>query len=310
MAVDSSGRLHLAFYDTHSHNLEYVVRSASGVWSDVKIVDKSATSVTYVSLALDRKGIPGIAYYDAKNADLKYARLSGGAFSVTRIDSKGSVGESPSLAYTSANKPAISYYSRSGGNLKLAVLGKSKWTLSTIDSSGNTGKYTSLALNSKTGGWGIAYLNATTGILRYAEKGKTGAWKFTNIEKIGGSNSYTSLAFDTKARPAISYYVSGPADLHYAHFDGRKWTHQTVASSGGVGQYNSLMFDSSGIANIFFYNQNSNAPMRATAHKGSWLLSSIARGGGTFLSAAAGPGDAETFVYRDSASGTLLAGAV
>ncbi len=78
IAVDSSGRLHLAFYDTHSHNLEYVVRSAAGVWSDVKIVDKSATSVTYVSLALDRKGVPGIAYYDAKNADLKYARLSAG----------------------------------------------------------------------------------------------------------------------------------------------------------------------------------------------------------------------------------------
>jgi len=135
-------------------------------------------------------------------------------------------------------------------------------------------------------------------------------WKFVNIEKIGGSSGYISLAFDTKARAAISYYLSGAADLHYAHFDGRKWTHQTVASSGGVGLYSSLMFDSSGVANIFFYNQTTNAPMLATAHKGSWLLSSIARGGGTFLSAAAGPGDAKTFVYRDSATGTLLAGAV
>ena len=80
--------------------------------------------------------------------------------------------------------------------------------------------------------------------------------------------------------------MAGAEDLHYAHFDGRKWTHQTVASSGSVGQYSTLMFDSSGVANIFFYNQNTNAPMLAMAHKGAWLLSSIARGGGTFLARA------------------------
>ncbi|HEV8290511.1 MAG TPA: S8 family serine peptidase [Tepidisphaeraceae bacterium] len=310
IAVDSGGRLHLVFYDTHSHNLEYVTRSASGIWSDVKVVDKSATSVPYVSLALDHKGQPGIAYYDANNADLKYAHLSGATFSVTRIDARGAVGEFPSLAFSSANKPAISYYSRSGGNLKLAMMGKTKWSVSTIDSAGNVGRYTSLAFNAKTGGWGIGYLNATTGMLRYAARSKTGALTFANIEKIGSGGGYISLAVDSKGRPAMSYFVSNVQDLHYARFDGRKWNKQVVASSGSVGQYSNLVLDSSGGANIFFYNQTTNAPMLATLRSKSWSLSSIARGGGTFLSAASGPGSSKTFVYRDSATGTLLTGAV
>ena len=147
-------------------------------------------------------------------------------------------------------------------------------------------------------------------MFRYAERSSSGKWKFANIDDTKKGGGFISLAFDNQGRAAMSYFVADGADLRYAHFDGRKWTHQTVASSGSVGQYSLLLFDPSGTAEIFFYNQSTNAPMLATSHKSSWLLSSIARGGGTFLSAAAGPGDAKTFVYRDSASGTLLVGAV
>jgi hypothetical protein len=305
LAYDSSGRLHIAWYDSQTHTLKYVTRSASGMWSEVKIVDKTALAGQYVSLAIDHKGLPGLAYYDAKNQDLKYAHLSGGTFSVTRIDSKGSVGEYASLAYNSANKPAISYYSRTGGNLKLAVQVKSKWSLSTIDSIGDTGRFSSLALNPKTGGWGIAYLDNTNDIFRYAEKSSAGKWNLSTIEDSHKGGGFISLAFDNKGRAGMSYFLADTEDLRYAHFDGRKWTKQTVASKGSQGKYSTLLFDGA-TPSIFFQNQSSDTAMLATSRSGSWSLRTLATQGGAYLTATSGP--PKSFLYRDTPSGTLRLG--
>jgi hypothetical protein len=304
IAYDSRGNLHMAWFDNKSHNLKYATRSAAGVWSVVKIVDKTANAGQFLSLAIDRKGLAGIAYYDGKNADLKYAHQSGSTFSLTRVDSSGIVGEYPSLAYSSANKPAISYYSRSGGNLKLAAMGKSKWSIGTIDSSGDVGRYTSLAWNPKTANWAIGYLNRTSGVFRYAERASTGKWKLTNIEDTRKGGGFISLAFDSKGRPGMSYFVSDHQDLRYAHFDGRKWVKETISAKGNQGANSNLMFDSANQPNIFYYNGTSDTVMLASNRSGAWTLSTLATGGGSYLSATSG-GAGKAYLYRDSASGTL-----
>jgi hypothetical protein len=65
------------------------------------------TPAGYVSLAADREGAVGIAYYDAANRDLKYARASGSSssFTVMTVDASGTVGEHPSLAFDSSGRP-------------------------------------------------------------------------------------------------------------------------------------------------------------------------------------------------------------
>jgi hypothetical protein len=309
IAYDSRGTLHIAWFDTQAQKLKYVSRSAAGIWSIAKIVDKSPNSGQYVSLAIDGKGLPGIAYYDAKNQDLKYAHLNGSTFGVTRIDGSGNVGEYPSLAYSGSNKPAISYYSHSGGNLKLAVLGRTKWSISTIDSTGDTGRFTSLALNPRTGGWAIGYLNRTDGIFRYAEKTTTGKWKFASVDDTRKGGGYISLAFDSKGRAGMSYFVADSEDLRYSHFDGRKWLKQTVASKGSQGKYTTLMFDASNQPSIFFYNGTSDTVMLASNRSGAWSLSTLATRGGNYLTATSS-GSGKAYLYRDSLLGVLRMGTV
>ena len=143
--------------------------------------------------------------------------------------------------------------------------------------------------------------NSLVGLVSGLQVGK-------NQLEVGANGKQSKLTLVN--HPATGPVISGPQQTPFICETETLGLGPALASSCSVDQYSSLMFDSSGVANIFFYNQTTNAPMLATAHKGSWLLSSIARGGGTFLSAAAGPGDAKTFVYRDSATGTLLAGAV
>ena len=309
IAYDAHGTLHIAWFDSSAHKLKYVTRTSGGVWSIAKVVDKSVSSAQYVSLVIDRKGLAGIAYYDGKNRDLKYAHQSGSTFSVTRIDSAGTVGEYPSLAYSATNKPSISYYSRTGGNLKLATLGKSKWSISTVDSAGDVGRFSSLALNPKTNQWAIGYLDRVKGIFRYAEKTSGGKWKFANVDDTLKGGGYVSLAFDSKGRAGMSYYVADTQDLRYANFDGRKWVKQTVAAKGTEGQFTTLMFDSAGTPSIFFYNATSDTVMLASNRTGAWSLSTLATRGGNYLTATSN-GGAKAYLYRDSVSGVLKIGTV
>jgi subtilisin family serine protease len=312
IAYDSAGNLHVVYADSNSGGvLRYITRSASGAWSSTRIVDKSVSGASHLSLAISAKGTVGIAYYDSSNKDLKYAQLNGSTFSVTRIDSKGTVGEFASLAFSHANKPGVSYYSRSGGNLKLAAMGKTnKWAISTVDSGGDVGRYTSLALNPKTGQWAIAYVNNTGGLFKYAEKIKSGAWKLMTVEDTKRGGGFTSLAFDKSGRPNMSYFMTDGENLRYAHFDGKRWTKQTVASSGTVGSYSNLLFDSTGAATIFAYNLSADTAVMATLSAGRWTATNVASGGGNYISAALSPSGIRTFIYRDSASGTLRLGSV
>jgi subtilisin family serine protease len=310
IAFDSSGNLHVVYYDSAGRTLRYLTRSTSGIWSNARIVDKGVLANGNLSLAVERKGTVGVAYFDAKNQDLKYAQLKGSAFSITRIDSKGTVGEYPSLAFSSAGKPAISYYSKTGGNLKLAAMGKSKWSISVIDSGGDSGRHSSLAMNPKSGLWGIGYVNHTAGTFKFAEKLKSGKWKLHEVEDTRKGGGFVSLAYDRGGRPGMSYFTTEGENLRYAHFDGKRWTKQTVASSGKVGQYSNLVFDSSGAASVFFYNASADTAMMGTLSGGRWALSDVAFGGGSYISAATGPNGVKAFLYRDSASGSLRYGAL
>jgi len=87
------------------------------------------------------------------NQDLKYARNSvadgSGTWTITSVDTAGSVGRSASLAVV-AGKPAISYGDGSNGDIKYAsnsaVDGSGTWTFSVVhDSTIYSAPYTSLA---------------------------------------------------------------------------------------------------------------------------------------------------------------------
>jgi len=144
---------------------------------------------------------------------------------------------------------------------------------------------------------------------RFAEKTTAGKWKFANVDDTRKGGGYISLAFDSKGRAGMSYFVSDSEDLRYAHFDGRKWVKETVASKGSQGKFTTLMFDSANQPNIFFYNGTSDTVMLASDRSGAWSLSTLATRGGNYLTATSS-GSSKAYLYRDSTSGVLKIGTV
>jgi len=200
IAYDASGRLYLAYYDEVAKNLKFAVRDAAGVWGSITTVDSGLMAGQFVSLALDSLGHAGIAYYDANNADLKYAHFNGSSWDVQTVDAQFTTGYYPSLQYGAGDAPVISYYSKTSGDLRFAAWTGSAWALSTIDSAGDVGRYSSLAYNPASGRWAVAYEDTGHGIFKYAEQGKSG-WAVATVDaatKIGGG--YISLAFSAKTK--------------------------------------------------------------------------------------------------------------
>ena len=73
MALDSSDKPHISYYDDTHNDLKYAHKTSSE-WS-TEIVDQSHSVGQYSSIALDSNDKPHISYYDVSHNDLKYAFL-------------------------------------------------------------------------------------------------------------------------------------------------------------------------------------------------------------------------------------------
>lgn len=298
IAYDAAGTLHLAYYDEASKNLKYATRDANGVWSSAVVVDGGLMAGQFVSLMLDSNGLPGIAYYDANNADLKYAHFNGSAWTVMTVDSTFTTGYYPSLRFDGSDQPVISYYYKTGADLKLAYLANGTWNLSTIDSAGDVGRYSSMALNPLTGRWSMAYEDTGHGTFKYADQTRNG-WSITTVDdttKIGGG--YISLAFSpVTKRPEFSYYDAFNANLKLAKFNGTAWSNELIAAKGTVGLYSNLLIDANGDEDILYYNKGADSVFRATFNAGVWDLNQVTSDGGRWISRAVDGTGKETMEY-------------
>ena len=275
---DDDGVLNYAWYNAADAKLRFATRNTNGTWSSVRVVDGGTDVGHFVSMAIKSTGKAAMAYYDAHNADLKYAEWNGSAWGVQTVDSNRSTGMYPSLAFDASDNPIITYYYRTSGDLRLATNGGAGWAISTIDGTQDSGRYSSFAF-SNSGQWSVAYENTTTGQFKYASLGSS-RWGVQTVDartRIGGG--FISLAYDATNRPAMSYYDAHNADLKFARFNGSSWVTDTVASSLSQGLYTNLVMDGNS-ADILYYNKSTDAVFRATGTVDNWDVGAVVDDGG------------------------------
>ena len=115
LALDTSGKAHISYYDNTNGDLKYATNS-SGDWTTV-IVDNSGGE--YTSIALDRAGKAHISYY---SGFLWYATNASGPWITESVDSGIIKGEYNSIALDKSGNAYISYYLNSANDFCIAKI--------------------------------------------------------------------------------------------------------------------------------------------------------------------------------------------
>jgi hypothetical protein len=300
-ALDSQGVLHAAFYDTTAGRVLYATRDTQGLWSYAYVVDASADVGVQVSIAVDRSGKAGIAYFDLTNTAVKYAGFNGVNWSTTAIESDKHTGSDASLAFDTDGHAYIAYYRRSGGQLRLATLDRDNntWTRQVVDGNGatNVGAYASLDIGEaeyRAGGFtvydttiAIAYADVTNGDLKYARidiDDTTPEWFIATVED---TNGVSSISLDLHNGPLnlglqaqIGYVDSSQRLVKYAYRN-TDWFVEIAASSGRYGTSASLYFDEDDNPRIAYFHGVQRAVYVASrSPAGTWSLGRVSPGSG------------------------------
>jgi len=201
--LDAANRPHIAYYDNTNHDLRYAYFNGS-FWT-IQTVDSEGYVGLWNSLRVDVNNYPHIAYYDATNRDLKYAYLDVTGWHSAAVATTGDTGRYPSLVLDSAGRPHISYQLEVGpSEMHLSYIFQDArgWHSEVVDGSADiTGGNSSLAL-SAAGLPRIAFYNATTGDLWYAQSCVRADWEWPGA---GCSNSGIPFANWSRGDGAVTY---------------------------------------------------------------------------------------------------------
>ncbi len=126
IALNADGWARISYLDEDTGLLKYASRRPGG-W-DIEVVDNPiqqfcGESLPGSSLALNRSGVPSIAYYICRGAEryLGYA-WKDGAWSTEVVDAQFGTGAGPSLAIDVLDDPQISYLFFTGGYVRYAYI--------------------------------------------------------------------------------------------------------------------------------------------------------------------------------------------
>ena len=120
--VDRAGIPHIAYVDVGHHYIKYATWHPGAGWKSqvVDTISGKADNIDRVTLKLDSRQRPHIAYWDSGAGVLRYAALSAKGWHAETVDAGDSVGLYPSMAIDSHDEIYISYYDMANGALRLA----------------------------------------------------------------------------------------------------------------------------------------------------------------------------------------------
>ena len=317
----------ISYYDFQDGDLRYAYLGADGKWK-IETLDSVGDVGMYTAMALDSKGLPHIVYYDNTNDMLKYIyQVKKGEWISPMVlySSHGGIGTS--IALDKNDLAHISFIDTAGKDLKY-LRQKSDGTfdekdVETVDdgtqvfgTGGVIGGQTHIGIMPGSGNPVIIYYNASWGALMYAiydpdnpnaNKGAIGrGWVLGIIDGKPAKNksdvgSWNSLYVSDDHNFYVCYYDATNGDLKYAHYDGDKWSIETVDSKQIVGESCSITLDHRGVPVISYYDSTYNDLKLAYRGYGRWTTFRVDTAGivGTFSSIARFPKNRIGIAYHD-----------
>jgi hypothetical protein len=136
-AFSNSGQYSVAYENTTTGQFKFASMSSSGRWSTQTVDSRTRIGGGFISLAYDPSNHPALSYYDAYNADLKFAQSNGSSWSTQTVASNLSQGLYTNLFVDSDGTADILYYNKSADAVFRAVgtIGGG-WSVSPIVSDG------------------------------------------------------------------------------------------------------------------------------------------------------------------------------
>jgi hypothetical protein len=237
LALDSSGKPAIAYYDRYNENLK-IARWNGSSW-DKSVVDSTQYAGLGTEILFDSTDHPLVAYVFTENNgsySIKVTRWAGSAWSTfPNVDTDTGKYFSMALDKTTG-RPRLSYYTENG--LMYASWNGSAWDRQTVVEDYNVGDYNSLAFDSG-GNPHISYYDFWN--VSYASRTGASTWTTETIVPRD-MNEYvpTTLVIDSNDVP----YVAVPGGMLW-HKKSGSWDY-----TGGIGLYSSLALDKAGKPHI------------------------------------------------------------
>ncbi|MEZ4647332.1 MAG: hypothetical protein R3E97_00860 [Candidatus Eisenbacteria bacterium] len=297
---DSSGNLHVAYYDSDLEGLRYAWQSG-GEWH-FETVDASSWCGWFSTLALDSNDEPHILYRDVSNSRAKYAVRSNGVWAFETLPQTGVA--AMDLVLDAQDAPHVSMHYTPSVDLLYATKATGSWVVETVETAGNTGAAASIALDSM-GRPHISY-DQFDGVhmLRHAFRNTNGTWTRETVDSGLTVGQFTSIAITPGNEIHIAYSVGGATDdLRYAKFR-TSWSTETVDSAGDVGGHASIALD--GTNPEIAYEDATNGTLRLAVRNGaSWDLETVDNAAVTGLLPSNLAGSSRAIAYYSTANTSL-----
>lgn len=142
----TTGRWAVAYEKTTTGEFRYAQQTKSG-WN-LTVVDTTGDGGGFISLAFDSANRPAFSYYDAYNANLKYARYNGSRWIASTVAAKNSQGLYTNLFFDPGTNylPVIYYFNKTSNATMAARSNGTVWEFESLAVGG--GRHNRVALNS------------------------------------------------------------------------------------------------------------------------------------------------------------------
>ena len=282
-------------------------------------IDEAYGVGSFATLSIDHSGIAHIAYYDATNGRLKYARSSPQGWQIEVIDSaepdadrsqtRFGKGGNPLIQVDQDGRPHLSYYDYDQKALKYAWRSEpSGWQIETIDGTEGVSASSWLALDTQ-GQPAVAYYHNGKSALVFARKTASG-WSGQIVDDSAGH--YPSLAIDTQGQAHIAYYDQFNKRLKYARQNNSTGTFatETLTEADNTGEYATLALDSQGKPQIAYFHRVDNSQVFYIHHtENGWVNEKVSVNDrdlvGLYTTIALDENDRPYFAYRHASNRQL-----